>query len=406
MPPTGAAASTSTTDVVPKPGLTFIPAEEEPKEADGMARIREMREALDRGENPLAALAEEPEDEGADEGGEGEPEAEAEGAPEEPKAAEEEEEEEETEEPEEDGGQVEVVELPAFRDGQEPLPIEVSDPDAAERLRALINNGMRREDYKRQMAAVEADRTELNFITSSLESDPVNFMAEHVKPDLRVQLARYLLATASEEDYAAITEQADDWASDPRERELAALKLDRERRKRQEEAVAVRRQEQEQQERAAAVVGAIQELVPDSFDEQQGNRFYRIAVDEIKDYARTHRLTTLEPERVPVILEKAGILRMFGIKADAAKTAPGSASRARAETPAAGKPAAAPTDAKARAKAGEERMKKRAAARRAATAVAPTGSGAAPQRTQPPRGQTGKERLAWLKENPDAITRS
>jgi hypothetical protein len=398
---------------IPTSGLSFVPSTEDdtPRDDTFANRVQEMRAAMERGEDPLAvgaaaqakARGEEldtGEGEGGGDGGEAEPaggEAEPVGGEAEPEP------EPEGEEPKPEGEEPEaepepepiVVALPGRHPEDPAFEIEVADEETAERLRQAINDGMRRQEFNKQMAALNDQRAELDYIGGALEADPVSFMAERVKPDLRLAVARHIIANATAEEFTELAEAFHTWEDDPRERELQALKLENDRRTKRDQEKEDRTKRAEKEAAISALVTAVENLIPDSFTKREGDRFYSVAARELNEYKRINRLPALDPEQVPKILKEAGILKMFGITETDSRTA---------APPAAGpkRPAVAAADPKAKAKAGAERMQNRAAVRRASSAVAPTGTGAAPQRVTPPKGHTVQQRIDWLKEHPEA----
>src|SRR5574341_300930 len=140
-----------------------------------------------------------------------------------------------------------IVEIPRRRQGDEPIKLAVEDKETAERLRQAINGGLRRDELKRRMEAVERQRRELEGIIDSLprdpvhfyrrkveldlleqrlEIDPIGFLVERVKPEIQVGLAKHLLAVP--EVFAAVSQEIEDWRDETvRAQRLADLRAKR-----------------------------------------------------------------------------------------------------------------------------------------------------------------------------------
>lgn len=382
-----------------RPGSMTFSQEPQPEPVETpLTRIQEMRAALERGEDPIAAVTgandeDEEGDEGEEiEGGEGEEDAGegAEGEDGEGAGAEGEEGEGEGEEEDEgEGEEGDVVTVTLHDRNGNPVEIDV-EPEIAEILRADDNDRMRRIEFNRQMSEVTEQRAELDAIGNYLESDPVGFIGERVKPELRIEVVRSLLAMASAEEFEQMLSNVNDW-DDPETRELAALRMQNDRAKKRREAEDAASKRKEIEDSGRAIVGMIEELGA-GLDEESLELFIDTAAKKVQDYLDDNKLNVLDPARVPALLEKAGILKLFNITPG--KPAPVAA------RPAAGKKEkpAVTAEEKAKGEKGAAQMKKRAAKRKVATAVAPAGTGAAQTIAKPPAHKTGKDRINWLRQ--------
>ena len=298
------------------------------------------------------------------------------------------------------------------RNGDEPVEIVVDDLETAEILRANINDGMRRAEFNRQMAEVQAQREELDYIYESLRLDPVNFIMDHVtKPEIRIELARYLLADPAV--YDKVIEEYAQVDGDPDALDAKRAKLELERINRREQMRRELEEARAVQRNIRQVHQVLSELA-EGLDEATANRFIQIAGRDLADYVRLHNLTMLDPAEVPLILKRLGTLDLFGLRpgaqgsASAPARAAGGAAAAYAQPGASGVPPARPKGpAEARIASSQavqaqrvgEQFRAAHARRAAATAVAPAGVGATPLRVQPPKGQTVKERIAWARQH-------
>ena len=291
-----------------------------------------------------------------------------------------------------------LVRLPGRSPDDPPEEIEVDDPQVAERLRMLANNGMRRAEFNRQMESVAQQRQEIEHFQTELEADPVGWIMTQVEsPELRQALARHLLA--DEGVYDAVIEDVASWDRDPVARRAAAaeLRADRlERQQRAQQEVATRAQVKQN---LREIQTSIRDLIPDDIDGAEAQRFYAYAIREVQDYVNSIGTNHLDPAQVPVLLERQGLLRLFGLHGPrpepvASPSSAAPAAPSRAERPAAG---ARPAPTVEEAHQAQQKLRKRIQTRRAAATVAPAGAGATPTRIRPPEGQGVEDRVAWYK---------
>ena len=370
------------------------PAEEEGGEQQSYTpfsdRIKQMREELE-------------EEDAADEGGE-EPEPEGGEEPDELPPAAEGEEPEEEEGAGEGGDELEDVvflALPPRRKGDPDfeLPIDVEfleaagiDPaDAVERINQLRNGAMYRAEHEEAMGVVQTQQDELDGIYEELAADPAGFMLEIVDPSIRNDLAETLVTSLEGKAFDELVRKIDSWRRNPDAREAAAARAEAKRLKGEKERKTTRATNQQTTQNVRAVGNAIKALIPDGMDEGRADRFVRAAATELRRHVADNKLTTLEPEEVPEILGRLGVLEDYRIAADGgeaevAEAPPQESSSSNGKT--APKGPKASSRSKAKGADVRERLK-----RRKASASTPAGAGsAAPTGFQKVQGETYADR--------------
>lgn len=261
-------------------------------------------------------------------------------------------------------GAVEKITLPGLADrGEEPIELEIDDPAVAERLRRLANDGLRATAAREQRAALDADRARLTEVTSAIEDDPIGFVIGRMSPERQLDVARALIL----EHLDAILPDIDELTTTPGLRSDKRLELQRKMNTSATEAAQVR----EARAYATRIVGAIEALVPDDAEAQEGRDF----VETSRAYLATlaTRGQSITPDNVKTLLAKH--LRIFGPAAVAPRPAGSTVAQpatAAARAVAARAPSIEEADRSA------QRVRRVQTQRAAATRVAPAGAGAAP----------------------------
>lgn len=239
---------------------------------------------------------------------------------------------------------------------------------------------------------VRQERDELDAIYEGLAADPAAFLTGNVDPEIQRDVARNLILEMDDESFDALVDDISDWARNPQARETEATRAENERLRREADT---RREVQERRQvnrQAAQIAQAVDDMIPDDFDDSRADRFFRFALAELQTVMTKHK-TTIEPAEVPELLGRLGVLEDFGLSTNGGSRASAvdrpsagdSASRKGSADPAQG---SEPTSEEI-----QGRMERRKQA--AATAPAGAGSGAA-EGLKPPPGQTYKERRNWL----------
>lgn len=77
---------------------------------------------------------------------------------------------------------------------EEDIELEVDD-EIAERIKRLTNGAMRRQQFERRKAELDARQDELEAIDLQLDQDPVGFIIRQLTPERQLEVARALLVT-------------------------------------------------------------------------------------------------------------------------------------------------------------------------------------------------------------------
>ena len=119
-----------------------------------------------------------------------------------------------------------IAEIPGRRPGEEPLKLAVEDQETLERVNQALKGGLRRDEFNRLTEVVHRQREELDLVEQHLELDPIGFLAERVKPELQVDLARHLLSLPNV--FEALAPDLEEW-QDPDKARARRAELGKER---------------------------------------------------------------------------------------------------------------------------------------------------------------------------------
>jgi len=250
---------------------------------------------------------------------------------------------------------VESIVLPGLKErGESDLEVPVGDPEVAERLRRLVNDGMRKRDYTEKMAEVESFRAERAEFEAVLETNPVGFLMQQVVPERQVDIALALVA----EHWETLFPHLEAMAKDPHKMYQARIQA-RDTMRQSEQEVRVR---SEAARREAEILSVVRGLVPEGADDATREQFVRDAERDLIDAVQSGKVLT--KESVPDLVKRR--MQMYGF----AKTA----------TPLVAKKVGAPAPTKAlsveEAKQAQARIQKNATVKRNAAAITPGGRGA------------------------------
>jgi hypothetical protein len=437
VPPEGEGTATA---VEPEEPAVEEPQHEPPEEPSGEAEesaepeprsvaqsIKEARERVERGESIV------PQEEEEEDGAEAEPEADEEAGAEEGEAvepAEEDEdddpdaevadsaEEEEGEEaPEEEEPEAEFVafELPSRHADGEPVPVEIP-AELQEDFNRLRNGYMRGEQAREVLTRAEsirdeiaADKDEVEYIRRELGADPVGFLAEHVATEHRRDLLLNLLADDEVWEDEQLQDQLREWEHSPNAREHFRTKTKAERLEAQNERRTAQQQEQRAREGARQTGKLVLSLFPEDGEPARRDKFYRLAMNRLSDLAYETARTDFSRDEVVKFLDQEGILDGYGIDPaaagqDDASEEEASVRRPRGADRSSGRRGGSRPPARARRVTAEEargtgeRLKEESKRRRSAAAYAPSGAGAPAASTELPKGQSVKERIAYVRK--------
>lgn len=205
-----------------------------------------------------------------------------------------------------------LVVLPAVRDGQEPLHVEIENPEVAERLQAVARAGLRRQEFNRLQAELEQEREERAQFEDALQADPVALVLERMNPAKRLEMARALFYTP--EIFKALSEEMQ--GLEPAELENRSLTMRNQILARRGEVDRTLAQRSSYRQRGREIRGAITRLIPDELDAEEAKV---LAVDlerDITDHIIRTKATNLRTEDIPTIVERR--LALYGIDPETA----------------------------------------------------------------------------------------
>lgn len=207
----------------------------------------------------------------------------------------------EVEEPKPEAVKTESVVLPGLKErGEEDLEVPVEDPVLAERLRRLLNDGMRKSEYREKMQEVEQFKRERAEFEAELESNPVGVLMNHATPERQQEIARALLV----EHWDALVPVIQQFAQDPVQIARAQRDVIQQNQVAAQEATV----RKEAARREAEVLGALNGLVPESVDAETRSAFLRDAERDLIDAAYGRQVVTAET--VPMLVKRR--MQMYG----------------------------------------------------------------------------------------------
>lgn len=264
------------------------------------------------------------------------------------------------------------------RNGRE-VEIEVTDPDLAETLRMWKNNGLRRDQYDKEIAPVREQQQQMQQFVATWETTP-EVVFDQLRPDLQERLGRYILATRFDQDFETIKQFAEDGTA----RREALVDI----RGKIQQGNIERDQRLTAMQQAERVSAAVRSLVPAGADDAKAAQFLSAAASMIT--GMIHQRQPVTPELVPQLL--APLRSAYGLTESPTP-----------QPPAAQPPAASPPDDLAArrqaAAATVQRLQRTAQQRQVAAAVAPQGAGVAPVvAPMPPQGATLNQVTDFLKQ--------
>ena len=250
---------------------------------------------------------------------------------------------------------VESIVLPGLKErGEADLEVPVGDPEVAERLRRLVNDGMRKRDYTTAMAEVEQFRAERAEFEAVLETNPVGFLMQQVVPERQVDIALALVA----EHWETMLPHLQAMAADPSKMYQARIQA-RDTMRQSESEVRAR---SDAARKEAEILSVVRGLVPEGADDATREQFVRDAERDLIDAVQSGKALT--KESVPDLVKRR--MQMYGF--------------AKTQTPLVAKKVGAPAPTKApsveEAKKAQDRIQKNATVKRNAAAITPGGRGA------------------------------
>ncbi len=295
-----------------------------------------------------------------------------------------------------------VAKLPGRGPDDPDLEIELDglEPEEREAFARLRNGYMRREQLRVEREAFEEKESVVNETLIALQTDPLNFVMEELKGEMKVDLARHLLSDA--DTYKAVRDDLVEWDTDDRAREAAQARLALARRDAADSAIQRRQAYRQAQETTRMVGTVLDAIIPEGLTDDEAQGFHDAAIYDLQRHVSTKKTNTLTKEDVLHVLDRSGALRRYGISPDDAgrkvaaldATPSSSPRRVRAQKR---QPSAASKEEKAR-NTGND-FKRRSARRKNAASSAPAGVGSSAATMRPPKGQGVKDRAEWFLRN-------
>jgi len=291
-----------------------------------------------------------------------------------------------------------VVDIPGRREG-ETVQIEVNDPELAERLKQLANNGMRRTEFNTQAEALRTKSAEIKQFEDRLSTDPSGLILDKATPETRETIVRDILLS----DPALLSKVLDQFNEidrDPNARVAATAQMERDAAIRARAADKHAADIDAYAQDANEIMKAVEALIPQDAVDSNVEAFLEDAIGFLEFKASKEGSATVNPGNIKNLLETR--LRLHGITGTAPDVSDGSGDGATTPTtPKVVLKKATKAEAIAAASEGEN-LKTRSEKSKSAV-TAPAGGGAETSHFNPPKGQNVKERLAWLKEKHPAL---
>lgn len=288
-----------------------------------------------------------------------------------------------------------LVELPAVPDrGQEPLEVEFESKEIADRVRAAVRDGLRRDRFNDRMRVLDDRAEAIESVEDEIEVDPVRFTVDRLDPKRFVDVALALLLKPGV--YDAVQKRIEGWDY-PERREAEALKAEAAQLRGEKDFERQLRVRSISRQQARIAKDAIDRIIPEDFDDDTAAMMREDLTRDLAAHVQQNRLASLRPGDIPRILERR--LRQYSVTLADAETAVASRSPAPVRTPAGKGAAPRPTTTRTTpdAASAADKLKKGLDRRRAAAATPGAGAGAPTGAPALPKHASIKERVAHLR---------
>ncbi len=276
------------------------------------------------------------------------------------------------------------------------LDIEFDDPATAAAISELQERAgqvdgleARVKTAEQAVQDTERNRRALADIRQDMADDPIAFLAENVRQELRQELVLDLLM--DEEIYKATLEEITKWENDPRNRELKAAQRGEQLAKSRLEGRDRRQQSQAIAARSERIVQTVQSFIPESMSATDARHFFHDMVRDVQEYVRetnTNDMSDADIERV--VNRRCQQYGVDGTRSTVARDESGAI---------VAQPADEETKRLVRARKAGSRLSEKHQRRRAAGATAPGGAGSPVTRAGPPKGASLGEALEFARRN-------
>lgn len=299
-----------------------------------------------------------------------------------------------------------LVKVPGRKAGEEDVEIPVdrakmkelglSAKDVRDRMGQLRNGYKRAAEVETERAEIAEGRRELDEIVTEMKERPTDFFLEHVDASQYAPLVNALIARMSDADFAKVVQKVALYDADGSRRRTDGSDSRDQQHQRKEERARTQTAEQKRDAYVKAVTVQINNVIPEDWPDDRSDEFFEYATFKLQQHAAKERARGntkgIAPEEIPALLSSLGVLKHFDLDEPEAASpprkptsSPSSRNAPPARKPASGKPRDTAAD-----------LQERRDTRRNASTT-PGGAGAAAA-SGPPKGQTFKERIAFIRD--------
>lgn len=276
------------------------------------------------------------------------------------------------------------------------LDIEFDDPATAAAISELQERAgqvdgleARVKTAEQAVQDTERNRRALADIRQDMADDPIAFLAENVRQELRQELVLDLLM--DEEIYKATLEEITKWENDPRNRELKAAQRGEQLAKSRLEGRDRRQQSQAIAARSERIVQTVQSFIPESMSATDARHFFHDMVRDVQEYVRETNTNDMSDADIERVVNRR--FQQYGVDGTRSTVARDESGAIVAQ------PADEETKRLVRARKAGSRLSEKHQRRRAAGATAPGGAGSPVTRAGPPKGASLGEALEFARRN-------
>lgn len=299
-----------------------------------------------------------------------------------------------------------VVKVPGRKEGEEDieLPLDraklkelgITPKEARDRMGQLRNGYARKAEIESERAEIAEGRRELDEIVTEMKERPTDFFLDHVDASQYAPLVNALIARMSDADFAKVVQKVALYDADGSRRRTDGSDSRDRQHERKSERERNQSAEQKRDAYVKAVTTQINNVIPEDWPDDKSDEFFEYATFKLQQHAAKERqrgnTKGIAPEEIPALLSSLGVLKHFDLDEPEAASPP----RKPASTPSSrnAPPARKPAGSKPRDTAAD--LQERRDTRRNASTT-PGGAGAAAA-SGPPKGQTFKERIAFIRD--------
>lgn len=265
-----------------------------------------------------------------------------------------------------------TLELPADRDGEEAVALELADEETFNRLNRMRNGYMTAQQVKAAKEENGRLREELTELEDMIAVDPTGFMLEHVPETVRLEVAKQLLFDPAV--FKALRDTIAVAIEDPTELKVLQAQLKASRLDMRETLRTQNIERKAMQANGQRIAQEVDKLIPETITGSKRDLLFRDAIRDIKE--RCDRLGLKQVDPRDVVLIVGDRFREYGIDLRATG---GEGARPKPAPAPGAKPAAGAGDGERT----SQQFRDGSAARRAAAAITPAGVGAPAAKPRP-----------------------